>query len=95
MTAGQRGGVPDELHHLADEFEQLIPNVNAQCDSGRLTPWPAGMQPTRDVPEPLDEESFAGVVGLTEFRVVGEILDGRLLHLQQQAQQVAGGRRTG
>ena len=50
------------------------------------------MQPPGVLAESFDEEALAGVVGLAELGVVGEVLDGHLLHLEQKPQQVAGGR---
>ena len=80
------------LDHFVDELEELVSDVDPQGDPGRLAPGPAGMEPPGDLAEALDEEALAGVVGLTELRVVGEVLDGHLLHLEQQPQQVTGGR---
>ena len=65
-----------KLDHFVDELEELVSDVDPQGDPGRLPPRPAGMEPPGDLAEALDEEALAGVVGLTELRVVGKVLDG-------------------
>ena len=80
----------ENLTTSLDELEELVSDVDPQRDPGRLAPRPPGMQPPGDLAEPLDEEALARVVGLTELRVVRKVLDGHLLHLEQQPEQVTG-----
>ena len=93
VPGGQRGGVatnPTTSSTSSRSWPRtwMRSAIRAASRRGR----PACSQPAT-LPSRCDEEALAGVVGLTELRVVGEVLDGRLLHLEQQAQQVAGGRR--
>lgn len=85
-----RAAVPEPAH-LVNQAEQLVAQVQPHRDPGGFAPRAPGVQPAGGVAEPLDEEVLAGVVRLAKFRVVGELVRGHRLRLQEQFEHLPGG----
>ena len=79
------GGEP-EAGGVADQLDDLAPDVQAQRDPHGLAAGAPGVQPARGVADPGDEVGLARVVGLAQLGVVGEVLGRRRVGLEEQRQ---------
>src|SRR4029453_699048 len=82
MPTGERGRATGEALNFSHEFEQLVTDIDPQCDSGRLASRPPGVQPSGDLAEALHEEALARVIGLPELRIVRKGLGVHLLPIE-------------
>ena len=82
-------GHPGEGSGLGDQLDELAAQVQPQRDPGRLPPRPPGMQPPCDITDPGNEVVLAGVVRLAVGGVIGKLVGGDFVHLEQQRQQLA------
>jgi hypothetical protein len=95
VLRGDGSGAVHEVDDHVDEVQQLVAQVDPQGDPCRFPTRSAGVQPARGVAEARYEQPLAGVVGLAELGVVGELGGISRLHFEQQPQQIpCGGTRN-